>query len=109
MKQVVKLLDALWAFLVITFFGIAIFIKIKNLINRKKWIIIAHSNTSNESIYKLQHVLNNNGVKSRVEFDDARTNHAVRSYYIGDKGSIRKLMVHEKDLAIAKRLLEENK
>jgi len=53
--------------------------------------------------------LTNNGIKSRVEFDDARTNHAVRSYYIGDKGSIRKLMVQEKDLATAKRLLEENK
>jgi hypothetical protein len=106
---VVNLLDAVLAFLVSTFFCIAIFLKIKNLISREKWIVIAHSNTSNENIYKLQHVLTNNGIKSRVEFDDARTNHAVRSYYIGDKGSIRKLMVHEKDLATAKRLLEENK
>ncbi|QOY37795.1 putative signal transducing protein [Anaerobacillus isosaccharinicus] len=99
----------IWFVLVIVFFGIAIFFKIKNTINKERWIVLAHSDVTKINIYKLQNLLTNNGIKSRVEFDDARTNHAVRGYYIGNKGSIRKLMVQEKDLANAKPLLEENK
>ncbi|WP_161568167.1 putative signal transducing protein [Anaerobacillus alkaliphilus] len=98
-----------WFLLFILVIGLGLFLKFKTTINKEQWFVIIHSDVNKINIYKLQRVLSNNGIKSRVEFDDALTNHAVRNYYIGDKGSIRKLMVQEKDLVRAKRLLEENR
>lgn len=73
----------------------------------RKWVVIIHSFDSGSNLHEIQTELSKNGIESRVELDTPRTNFAMRSIMVGDKGTIRKLLVQGKDLQKAREIMDK--
>lgn len=86
-------------------------LKVTIMKDNNSWIVIQHANESksNVELYKLQHILKSNGIKSKVEIDDQPLTNALKSYFTDKSDTVLKLLVLEKDYPKAVQLIETKK